>query len=66
MQFKTREFLFWIHLHSFDAIAIFDISYVNYVFMGNVNGQDQKIRIAPGLQGGVKVFRRVFKSKEYK
>ena len=30
MQFKTRELLLWIHLHSFDAIAIFDISYGKY------------------------------------
>ena len=56
MQFKTREFLLWIHLHSFDAITIFDI--INT--MGNIkiliisNGQDQKSTLGL-LTGGEKV-----------
>ena len=58
MQFKTREFLLWIHLHFFDAITIFDI--INT--MGNitiqkkmsmVKNQDQK-SILGLLTGGEK------------
>ena len=60
MQFKTREFLLWIHLHSFDAITItitiFDIINTMGIIKIQIisNGQDQKSTLGL-LTGGEKV-----------
>ena len=58
MQFKTREFLLWIHLHSFDAITITIFDIINTMGIIKIqiisNGQDQKSTLGL-LTGGEKV-----------
>ena len=54
MQFKTREFLLWIHLHSFDAIR-WEISKYNHCYQRSRS--EEHSRFTDWEEGDVCVFK---------